>query len=859
MLLERETQLSGLTNALAGAAEHSGGLVLVPGEAGSGKSSLIRAFVQSLDDSVLVIEGACDPLATPRPLSPLYDFAADPDSGLSELVAGDREPMVIFHELLDRLRNTIRPIVLVIEDVHWADEATLDLLRFLGRRIGDTRTVLICTYRDDEVGPDHPVRPVLGQLIPLGTTRRLAVGALSRDAVTRMAADQDVDLDQLYRLTDGNAFFVTEVLASGIGLPETVQEAVLTRVAMLAPGPRRVVEGVSAAPRSLELDQATALAGATVSDVDDALSAGVLVGDGRNLRFRHELARSAVEESLSVARRLDLHRRMLGLLSEEKKADLARLAHHAMCAGEIELTLQYAPAAAREAVARAARKEAIAFYRGALEHSEMLDPRAEADIRRELAEQLAITGEPSASVDEHRQAVELYRQLGDSLSLADSLVHLMVALWRVNEAAEAEYQEAYSILATMEPSIECVNLYYAKGHLEMLARHGTAAFESLRRGREIAAQVDELEDFPWRMKMLEGTVHIVLGEPMEGLRILSECAEEGERTGNSRHVLISLGMLGSGGGEARVYEPALSALERSIQIGLATDADYSVAYDRSWLARIAFEQGRWDEAVRWAELVNRTSPDQIGISVLTARSALGRVRVRRGDPGGVELLEEMIELGLAHEIQHAWNAICGYGEFHWLRDRDANAPEILLDGFRRALDTESEWARGELGFWMWRMGAIDGPPENCAEPFQKQMSGDWQGAATAWRQIGCPYEVALALSDGDIESKMEALETFDRLGAGPAAAMVRRSLRDSGIDHIPRGPAATTLDNPYGMTKRQMEVYRLLTEGLSNGEIAEQLFLAKKTVEHHVSAIYSKLGVTTRSQAMAIHRDVLTN
>jgi ATP/maltotriose-dependent transcriptional regulator MalT len=320
--------------------------------------------------------------------------------------------------------------------------------------------------------------------------------------------------------------------------------------------------------------------------------------------------------------------------------------------------------------------------------------------------------------------------------------------------------------------------------------------------------------------------------------------------GNPRFVALGLSMLGSGGGEARIYEAAMPALERGVEQGLATDEDYSVAYNRSWLARIAFEQGRWDDAVTYADLVERTTQQREGIALITAMSALGRVRVRRGDPGGLGLLEELTELARDHELQHGWNAICGRAEHFWLTKDSATGLDELEPAYRRALDTDSRWARGEIGFWMWRVGAIDSPPDGAAGPFALQMAGDWSAAARAWREIGCPYEEALALADGPEGAKLEALDILDRLDARPMADRVRQQLRDLGVESIPRGPTRETLSNPAGLTTRQLEVLRLIAEGRSNERIAEELFISKKTVEHHVSAIYGKLGVSTRPEAM---------
>jgi DNA-binding CsgD family transcriptional regulator/tetratricopeptide (TPR) repeat protein len=858
VLLEREDLLATLNRHLDEAGHGEGSLVLIAGEAGAGKTSLVRAFVASLDDSTLVIEGACDPLTTPRPLSPLYDFAADTASGLSDLTSTDVEPIEMFQEVLERLRASIRPVLMVIEDAHWADEGTLDFLRFIGRRSAGTGAVVVVTYRDDEVGPEHPLRPVLGQLIPLGTTNRLIVPALSMAAVETLTHDRALDPRRLHRITGGNAFFVTEVLAAGDDLPATVQDAVLSRVAHLDDDPRRVVEGVSIAPRSLEIDRVSALVGADTSQIDDALAAGVLVGDGHRLRFRHELARAAVEESMPPARRLGLHRRMLALLDEDNDPDLARLAHHAIRAGEVDRILEHAPPAAREASTRGAHKEAVAFYEAALRHTDRIDDDLFARLLVDLAHELGVIDRHDEAANHLESAVSYYRATGRWRELGKTLLALSTALWRESDLAGAR-EALTGAIAVLEPhgvTPELAEAHYISSYQMMLARHGSQALEDVGVARDMAAQTNPA--LLWNIRMMEGTIHLVAGDSDTGLSILKESKEDARAEGNQRHMAIALGMLGSGGGEARRYEQAIPALEEGVAQGLATDEDYQVGYDRSWLARVAFEQGRWGDVERFADLVGRTTAQETGIAMLTAMSALGRVWVRRGDRGGIDLLEEMVEAGRKHELQHAWNAVCGRAEHLWLTGRGTDSLDELEPAFARALDTESAWARGEIGFWMWRVGALDSSPDGAAEPFALQMAGRWAEAADMWREIGCPYEVGLSLAEGPESAMLEALEIFDGLGARPMADKVRARLRDIGVDSIPRGPTRQTQSNPAHLTNRQLEVLSLISEGLSNGEIADRLYLSKKTVEHHVSAIYPKLGVTDRAGAMVVAERILT-
>jgi DNA-binding NarL/FixJ family response regulator len=151
---------------------------------------------------------------------------------------------------------------------------------------------------------------------------------------------------------------------------------------------------------------------------------------------------------------------------------------------------------------------------------------------------------------------------------------------------------------------------------------------------------------------------------------------------------------------------------------------------------------------------------------------------------------------------------------------------------------------------MWMAGGLDSVPDNLAEPYAQMINGEWEQAAASWEAIGAPYEQAMALSQGGVESKKSAFEIFDELGARPAARWIRSLLKESGAP-APRGRNRTTRDNPLGLTARQFEVYGLITEGLTNAEIADRLFISTRTVENHVSAVLSKLDISNRTELTA--------
>src|SRR6185312_6201940 len=327
-LLERAAELGALDEALAGVrASGHGRLVLLAGEAGIGKTALLRAFCAAHDD-VATFRGGCDPLFTPRPLAPFIDLADAAGGRLAARLAGGRTPADVLAALAEELPRR-RPALLVIEDLHWADEATLDVVRLLGRRLESLPLVVVLSYREERVDRGHPLRIVLGDL-PASGTVRLALRPLSAGAVAALAADETVDAEALAQRTGGNPFFVTEVLAArGAEIPATVRDAVLGRAARLRGPARRILDAVSIFPPRAELGLLEECVPGYPDGLDECLSAGMLHPGGAPVAFRHEIARFVLDAELPPHERVTLHRAALQALARALPPDPARLAYHA--------------------------------------------------------------------------------------------------------------------------------------------------------------------------------------------------------------------------------------------------------------------------------------------------------------------------------------------------------------------------------------------------------------------------------------------------------------------------------------------------------------------------------------------------
>ncbi len=260
--------------------------------------------------------------------------------------------------------------VMVMEDLHWADEATIDLLSFLGRRLGRMPVLLLATYRDDELGAEHPLRVVVGDLATQRATRRMRLPPLSAAAVRALVGQRDVDAAELHRVTGGNPFYVTEMLAAGWpSVPPTVRDAVGARVARAAPAARRAVEAAAVIGARVDRALLTSVLAGSGSSADDCLATGIVVAERHDFRFRHELARMAVEAGVAPHRKRNLHARVLAALGERAVADPAVLAHHADGAGDAGAVLRHAPVAARRSSALGAHREAAAQFERALRFS----------------------------------------------------------------------------------------------------------------------------------------------------------------------------------------------------------------------------------------------------------------------------------------------------------------------------------------------------------------------------------------------------------------------------------------------------------------------------------------------------------
>jgi DNA-binding CsgD family transcriptional regulator/tetratricopeptide (TPR) repeat protein len=849
-LLERAEFFQQLNDTLAEVTRGQGRVALVTGEAGIGKTLLVEQFAQRQECRVLW--GACDALFTPRPLGPLYDIAQQLRGNLINLLRDEAPRAAIFSALLDELQNR-NATLLVVEDVHWADEATLDLLKFLGRRINKLNSLLVITYRDDDVRAEHPLRLVLGDL-PRQSVRRLRLPALSESAVEELAAHAGKQIADLYQVTGGNPFFVTEALASeDQGVPASVSDAVLSRLARLSPAARAVVELISVVPAKAELWLLNKGMTPTTAVLEECVDAGILLLDNTAIAFRHELARRAVEDSLPAPRAQSMHTKVLqALVSSGAENQLARVVHHAAKAGDAAAVLEYAPIAARQAAALNAHRESASHYETALRYGDLLSSEERADLLERSSYECYVTGQISDAWTARRQALELWRQLGNKLRQGDNLRWMSRFAWYLGRKEEADAcgNEAIKVLEALPVSPELAWAYSNRAQLHMLAGQTDEAVSWASRAIELAQKFGATETLVHALNNVGFA--LLLANDQQGWEKLEESLRLSLAHNLEEHASRAFTNLTGVALMNRDYALAQRYVDEGIAYATEHDLESCKRYMTTARARVHFEMGRWTMATDDAAFVLGHSRGY-NVARIPALTILGHVRVRRGDPDAAQALNEAYQLATeTKEVARLGPIASARIEMAWLAGDRAQAIATVQSMLDVARGDGDPWLHGELAFWLWRCGVSQPVEQEIAEPYALQIAGNWRAAADAWKEIGCPYEQAVALSHGDEAAQREALAIFKTLGAEPAAERLRQQFRATGVRGIPRGPRQTTSENPAGLTARQMEVLSLLSEGCINAEIAERLFISAKTVDHHVSAILAKLDARTRSEAVSI-------
>jgi DNA-binding CsgD family transcriptional regulator/tetratricopeptide (TPR) repeat protein len=842
-LLERDGALSTLAEARDAAARGEGRVVFVTGEPGIGKTSLVTSFVATLGDGVRVLYGTCDDLSIPRPLGPILDLVGSVSPLLEQALAKGSAPHEIQTLLLEEVELPPSPTVLVLEDVHWADDATLDAITVLGRRIGSLPALLVVTFRAGELAPNHPLHAVVGAIRPDDSVL-LELAPLSERAVASLAGGE---ADEVYAATGGNPFYVSELLASGATgeLPPSVAKVVVGRAARLDDASRRLVELASVVPSRI----ATSLLDAVMADwpaaAEEPERRQLLEVDSTHVHFRHELARNAIRSSIPIAARRRLHAEILQALLDAD-ADPADLVHHAEAAGAENVVAEYALVAARRAAALGSNREAFAHYRRASHFVDRIAAPERANVLEELATVAYAVGRLDAAFVGIERAIDVYRGLGDDEAVGRCLRALSRYHWVAEDgyAAHTAALEAIEILEPLGPSTELARAYSVVSQLAMLAENLDPALTWGERALELAERVG---DDRTRAHALVNIATARINRDPAHVSGLLEAHAFADASGDRHEAARALDNLGMSlfhwvrPDEARRHADDAVAYAEHHELLIIS------AYAATIGAWLRARAGEWDEAER---LLRRETESGRVVRLIT-KTVLMELAVRRGDPGARERLDELAaEADRAGELQRIVPLLELATEWALLTDgpmpleRYAKVAELPTDGARagRCAMRVAAWAAVAGSEY-----AIEGAR---SAPHGAMARRDWHAAADAFGEAGWPYDRALMLSLLDDETSLvEAIEIARELGAEPLVRRLAARMRELGF-RVPAGRRPATRANPAGLTARQLEVLALLSEGLTNAEIAERLVVSPRTAEHHVAAVLTKLGAATRREAV---------
>ena len=842
-LLEREHELAVLAQGLRQVAQGPGVGIALAGDAGTGKSSTVMAALQEVV-GLRILRGQCDPLGTPRPLGPLREVGL---TSLAELVlSGAYAAAEAAEAALGEL--AAGPTVLVVEDLHWADAASADVLRYLVRRVETVPLAVLLTYRDAEIGPRHPARQLLGDFASLDGLRTLTLQPLSVAGAAAVVDGTDLDPTRVHELTGGNPFYVSQVaLDPHRPLPTTVRDTVLARTAEVEAADLEILQLVACSPDGLD-DRVLPIVGVGLDTLHRLDATTLLVRTATGIAFRHELARQAIETTIPPGGAPRLHERLLAALEQLDTRDPATLTHHAIASRNRTRALTYSRTAAAEALATASHAEAASFLEVALEH--LPTGRAPRGAREpaDPADPAALPHRPVARGvrDGPRQhpAVERGRPDGrggrgprgaGGVGVPDSAPHL----------------ERPALRAGLRPGVRVGRTGHHRprpprcrpdrvGRQQAGPRARVRCHHHLGRSRRRPAGARRRWRDPRRERgrLPRGRGGAPAGAGPREHRTPARLGRAG--VAGLRHHHGGAHGAGAPAGRARRHRGDHRSRHRSRPVDAAS------------LGRVvAFRGARVDGPVE-RRARGRRSGDR--------HRSPGRVPVaaprplRRGDPHGRGRRGRAPRPGLVGGV----------------RRRRPDALPARPPCRRRALVADRDHRSAD--HWVRPPPAARAgrdrrhPLGHRAAPGLDASAGHRRrGPRRPARAVRLPPGRTSRRGSGLVSSDGESFlgghgdgrlprrrrprpggDRLDRLGATATADRLRRDLRADGVLFVPKRPSGTTRANPGGLTNRQLEVARLLARGMTNAEIADVVFISPKTAEHHVSAVLSKLGLPNR-------------
>jgi ATP/maltotriose-dependent transcriptional regulator MalT len=853
-LIERDSYLDSLDRIFSKVEKGYGHCVLISGEAGIGKTSVAKAFVERMNKNHTVLWGTCDALFTPRPLAPLYDAASQLQGDFWQTTRNTKDRAQIFMHFWDELNLQKNASVIVFEDIHWADEATLDFIKFFARRITRLRCFFLLTYRDDEIHAHHPLRNVLGQL-PTDSFTRLQLSRLSREVVSKMAHAKGYNAEEVYSITHGIPFYVNEILSGyTTGVPDNIKDAILNTYNRLNEKTKRLCDLLSVMPASLETRYLKLFDPDFFNYLDDCIDVRILFIEEGRIFFKHELFRRAIEMSLPPLKKISLNKWVLDALFEilVHSDQIERIVHHAKNANEYDIVVRYAPDAAAKAALVGSHVEAAKLWLTAIEYYHGNDIALLAGFCEQYAYECYLTNNIKEAIVYAGKTLKFLRAEGQTEKIGNCIRFLSRLWWLDGNRLNAEKfaKEAIEVLSAIPPSGVTAMAYSNMAQLKMLMDEASESMIWGLKAIELGRQLNNAESLAHALNNV-GSLETVLQPTAEkGVGLLQESLAIALGASLHEHGARAYSNMASGAMELKNYSFARRMLDEGIQYCEERDLDSWRTNMLSVKATLNLETGDWKQALNIAKTLveGQFQTPSFYISSLIVVSS---IKMRTTDEDVLPLLLEARSKAFkAKELQRMIPSIVALLEYEWLTGRKVIEDDELaevINGLERSI---YKVENNRFSFWLFKSRKQLLNVAYLFEGYNTSTITKIHKAASLWKRLGCEYYRALVLYDGTDENKRTAIKITQELGATRTCDKFKREMRMAGIKGIPRGYRKSTQMNTALLTIREIEVLQLLKEGMKNKEIAAQLFISAKTVDHHISSILFKLDVNSRGKAV---------
>jgi ATP/maltotriose-dependent transcriptional regulator MalT len=861
-LIERAGFLTTLQSLFNCVAKGEGHCIFVTGEAGIGKTSLVKEFCRESANDANIYLGTCDALFTPRPLAPLYDILLQMRNDLSHLNPETEDRTSFFTKFLHEINNQKGTTIMIFEDIHWADEATLDFIKFLARRITLVHCLFILTYRDNEIHTRHPLRTVLGQL-NTGSFTRMQLPPFTKEAVEKLAKEKGYNGENVYSISGGNPFYVNEILAGySAGVPDNIKDSILSVYNRLDENTKRIWELLSVMPTGFRLKELELMEPSFATSIENCLDTKILVINKDMIFFKHELYRRTVESSLSPLLRINLHKKILQLLLESFEANgkIEQIIHHAKNANDYDLVIKYAPDAARQAASVGAHVESAKLYLSAIEYYQGHETDLLIRIYEGYAYECYLTNQIKEAIIYSGRALTLWKKKNDVEKMGNAMRFLSRLWWFDGNRKEAESfaKQAIDVLQNQSSSSAKAMAYSNMSQLKMLSDEPA---ECILWGSKAIAMAKDLQDDEILSHALNnvGDVQIrITSTWSDGFQLLQQSLDIALKNSYHEHVARAYTNIAHNGILTRQYDVARENIDAGIRYCEERDLDSWTTYLLSSRARMMLDTGKWNEA---EHLANDLLKDEY-VSPLVKTIAfviIGTIKSRKGEEA-IPILQDAISIAMGTmELQRIIPALVAALEHEWITGNQFIAREMLDESIEMMKRMGNRYENTEFAYWINKSRRIQISIHESFEGFEMFDRVSANRAAQLWQKAGCPYLYALALYEGSDQDKKKAIAIIHDLGAQSVYEKLKMEMRSSGIKSIPRGMRKSTQSNPASLTDRELDVLQLLNQGLQNKEIAAALFISAKTVDHHISSILFKLEVNTRAKAVqqAVRLDII--